>query len=84
MQNMQGSNRLAELRAVAGMSQTTLAQQLGVDVSTVSRWENGQAQGGLYKRAPELAQVLSSLLEQIVTVAQLMGWADSDGDQQAA
>jgi len=33
---------VASIRARLGLSQTALAQQLGVDQSTVSRWETGE------------------------------------------
>ena len=40
-------NRVKELRTAAGMTQKALADQLGVTVPTVSKWELGQ-------RTPEL------------------------------
>ena len=58
-------NRVKELRTAAGMTQKTLADQLGVTVPTVSKWELGQ-------RTPELDRLFSMKdifgvgLEQIV------------------
>lgn len=58
-------NRVKELRTAAGMTQKALADQLGVTVPTVSKWELGQ-------RTPELDRLFSMKdifgvgLEQIV------------------
>lgn len=43
-------NKVRELRTAAGMTQKALADQLGVTVPTVSKWE-------LQKRTPELTQI---------------------------
>ena len=43
-------NRVKKLRTAAGMTQKELADQLGVTVPTVSKWELGQ-------RTPELERV---------------------------
>lgn len=48
-------NRVRELRVAAGMTQKTLADQLGVTVPTVSKWELGQ-------RTPELERVFRMTL----------------------
>lgn len=48
-------NRVKELRTAAGMTQKTLADQLGVTVPTVSKWELGQ-------RTPELERVFRMTL----------------------
>ena len=48
-------NRVKELRTAAGMTQTALADQLGVTVPTVSKWELGQ-------RTPELEKVFRMTL----------------------
>lgn len=48
-------NRVKELRTVAGMTQKALADQLGVTVPTVSKWELGQ-------RTPELERVFRMTL----------------------
>lgn len=48
-------NRVKELRTAAGMTQKALADQLGVTVSTVSKWELGQ-------RTPELERVFRMTL----------------------
>lgn len=59
-------NRVRELRKAAGMTQQALAEQLGVTVPTVSKWELGQ-------RTPELEKVFRLSLifdvpiDQIVT-----------------
>ena len=48
-------NRVKELRTTAGMTQKALADQLGVTVPTVSKWELGQ-------RTPELERVFRMTL----------------------
>ena len=48
-------NRDKELRTAAGMTQKALADQLGVTVPTVSKWELGQ-------RTPELERVFRMTL----------------------
>ena len=48
-------NRVKELRMAAGMTQKALADQLGVTVPTVSKWELGQ-------RTPELERVFRMTL----------------------
>ena len=48
-------NRVKELRTAAGMTQQALADQLGVTVPTVSKWELGQ-------RTPELERVFRMTL----------------------
>ena len=48
-------NRVRELRTAAGMTQKALADQLGVTVPTVSKWELGQ-------RTPELERVFRMTL----------------------
>lgn len=49
------ANRVRELRVAAGMTQKALADQLGVTVPTVSKWELGQ-------RTPELERVFRMTL----------------------
>ena len=48
-------NKVRELRTAAGMTQKELADQLGVTVPTVSKWELGQ-------RTPELEKVFRMTL----------------------
>lgn len=48
-------NRIKDLRTAAGMTQKALADQLGVTVPTVSKWELGQ-------RTPELERVFRMTL----------------------
>lgn len=48
-------NRIKELRTAAGMTQKALADQLGVTVPTVSKWELG-------RRTPELERVFRMTL----------------------
>ena len=48
-------NRVKERRTAAGMTQKALADQLGVTVPTVSKWELGQ-------RTPELERVFRMTL----------------------
>lgn len=48
-------NKVKELRTAAGMTQKALADQLGVTVPTVSKWELGQ-------RTPELEKIFRMTL----------------------
>lgn len=48
-------NKIKKLRTAAGMTQKELADQLGVTVPTVSKWELGQ-------RTPELERVFRMTL----------------------
>lgn len=57
-------HRLAQQRKVLGYSQEKLAEQLGVDRSTVVRWESGSAEPQPSLR-PQLAQALQLSLSQL-------------------
>src|SRR5688500_3409347 len=55
---------LAARRKIVGLSQEALAEQLGIDVSTVRRWEYGERQPQPWQR-PNLATALKVTLEQL-------------------
>lgn len=58
--------RLAARRKVVGLSQEQLAQALGVERSTVVRWETGETGGGPQPwLRPKLARVLQVSIEQL-------------------
>lgn len=71
---LQVPNNLRSLRTARGLTQAQLAERLGVDASTVSRWEKRlQAIGDHHKR--QAAHVFD------VTPGQLMRWdAPADPD----
>jgi transcriptional regulator with XRE-family HTH domain len=74
-------NRLAHLRRAADLSQSQLAQLLGVDVSAISRYERGLTTIP-DKRKLEIADCFG------VSVSHLMGWDDEtnsngNGDREA-
>ncbi len=73
---MQSANRLRALRVAAGSTQANLAEQIGVDIATISRWEDGKS-GIADGRKAELALIFG------VTREHLMGW-DADGADVAA
>jgi transcriptional regulator with XRE-family HTH domain len=56
--------RLAQRRKALGLSQEGLAERLGIDRSTVARWEAGQTEPVPWLR-PKLARVLKMSLEQV-------------------
>lgn len=63
-------NRVKELRTAAGMTQKALADQLGVTVPTVSKWELGQ-------RTPELERVFRMTLIFGVTIEEIVQRTES-------
>lgn len=63
-------NRVKELRTAAGMTQKALADQLGVTVPTVSKWELGQ-------RTPELEKVFRLSLIFNVPIDQIVQRTES-------
>lgn len=65
--------RLVQRRKTVGLSQEAFAEQLGIDVSTVRRWEYGQRLPQPWQR-PNLATVLKVSVEE---VAVLLGEADA-------
>ena len=58
-------NRVKELRTAAGMTQKALADQLGVTVPTVSKWELGQLTPEL-ERVFRMTQIFGVPIEEIV------------------
>jgi transcriptional regulator with XRE-family HTH domain len=70
-------NRLAEIRAAAGMSQAALARELNIDKSTIWRWEQGKR-----KISDDTKLRLAALFG--VSVAHLMGWPEQPTDRDAA
>lgn len=60
------AQRVAELRQAQGMTQQALADQLGVDVGTVARWERG-AQGIRPRNLAAIAEALGVGLEELRT-----------------
>lgn len=65
-------NRVKELRTAAGMTQKALANQLGVTVPTVSKWELGQ-------RTPELEKIFRMTLIFGVGIDQIVQRTESAG-----
>lgn len=63
---MQG-NQLAGLRRRRFMTQTDLAQKLGVSMKTVQSWEGGRSQPRL-RHIPKLAEVLDVPTDQLVEI----------------
>ena len=63
-------NKVRELRTAAGMTQKALADQLGVTVPTVSKWELGQ-------RTPELERVFRMTLIFGVPIEEIVQRSDS-------
>ncbi len=58
--------RLARRRKTVGFTQETLAEQLGVDSTTVRRWESGETETGPQPWIrPKLARYLQVSLEQL-------------------
>ncbi|MGH4006661.1 MAG: helix-turn-helix transcriptional regulator [Pseudonocardiaceae bacterium] len=55
---------LAERRKIVGHSQETLAQALGVELTTIGRWERGETSPQPWSR-PKLADALEISLEQL-------------------
>ncbi len=71
------SNRLADLRIAAGLSQTALAYERGVTSATVYRWEKERT--GI----PD-EHKLALALRFDVSVPYLMGWDDPEPVEAAA
>lgn len=65
-------NRVKKLRTAAGMTQKALADQLGVTVPTVSKWELGQ-------RTPELEKIFRMTLIFGVGIDQIVQRTESAG-----
>ena len=64
-------NKVRELRTAAGMTQKALADQLGVTVPTVSKWELGQ-------RTPELERVFRMTLIFGVPIEEIVQRTESE------
>jgi transcriptional regulator with XRE-family HTH domain len=59
-------HRLAQRRKTVGFTQETLAEQLGVDATTVRRWESGETETGPQPWIrPKLARYLQVSVEQL-------------------
>lgn len=58
-------NRVRELRTAAGMTQQALAEQVGVTVPTVSKWELGQRMPE-WETAFRLSRIFNVPLDQII------------------
>ena len=72
-----GLNRIYELRVESKRSQTGLAGEIGVDGSTISRWETGITPiRDLHKQ--QLAELFGC------SVAYLMGWDDNSGPKRTS
>lgn len=73
-------NQIEALRRECKMSQRKLAELVGVDAATVSRWERRLAIVHDHRKA-QLASILGEAVGRTVTRGQLMGW---DEDERAA
>ncbi len=72
--------RLAQRRKAVGLSQEELAEQLGVDRSTVVRWEAGDTEPQPWLR-PKLARTLQVSLEQLDELLAEAGDPDAPADE---
>jgi transcriptional regulator with XRE-family HTH domain len=69
-------HRLARRRKTVGFTQETLAEQLGVDPTTVRRWESGETENGPQPwLRPKLARYLQVSIEQL---EELLAEADEE------
>ena len=74
-------HRLMQLRKTVGFSQEHLAERVGVDRSTVGRWEAGLTEPQPWLR-PRLARVLQVSVEQLDALLEVAeNGEDSDGDE---
>ena len=62
---------IKEKRLEKKMSQATLAEKIGVNVATVSRWETGNIANMKRNHVAKLSEVLN------IPIADLMGWNES-------
>lgn len=58
-------NRIRELRKAQNLSQQELAVKLGVDRSTIAKWETGAHSPRTYK-LKQLAKILDCSLEELL------------------
>lgn len=65
-------NRIRQLREAKGFSQDVLAKKLGVNGSTVHRWEVGHTQWLQVSMLPRMAKELDT------SVSHMMAWNDED------
>jgi transcriptional regulator with XRE-family HTH domain len=72
-------HRLAQRRKTVGFTQETLAEKLGVDSTTVRRWESGEASPQPWTR-PKLARYLQVSLDQLEKLLHEPGTNDLLGD----
>jgi transcriptional regulator with XRE-family HTH domain len=77
-------DRLVQRRKMLGLSQELLAERLGIDPTTVRRWENGTSEGGpkLWLR-PKLARALQVSPEQLNDLLADIETPDSPGERLA-
>ena len=66
MDSLKIGKHIAECRKEKGMTQSQLAEKLGVTNKTVSRWENGNYMPDLSLLAP-LSKVLEITLEELLS-----------------
>ena len=71
-------HRLAQRRKIVGFTQEGLAEQLGVDPTTVRRWESGETKTGPQPwLRPKLARCLQVSIEQLEELL----WFDKQGEK---
>jgi DNA-binding XRE family transcriptional regulator len=74
-------HRLAQRRKTVGFTQETLAEQLGVDSTTVRRWESGATENGPQPWIrPKLARYLQVSVEELEELLHEPGTDDLLGD----
>lgn len=66
---------IKEKRLEKKMSQATLAEKVGVNVATVSRWETGNIANMKRNHVAKLSEVLN------IPIADLMGWSDDKKEE---
>jgi transcriptional regulator with XRE-family HTH domain len=66
-------NRFRKARLIQGLTQTELADLLGVSIVTVSKWENGQSFPKA-KRLNAVASVLHTTVSDLLNEAEEKEW----------
>ena len=73
-------NPIARFRRLKGWTQTDLAQQLGVSLNTIQRWE-----GGAQPRPRHFAKLVEALgVSALELDTALREWGQAQGEQKAA